>query len=134
MNNKVEKSNRKNSRKVNLHKSLRVVLAIALCLAMVLGTSMTAFANGTNTAADSASAKIEEKIWGLTDIIVTVVRIVGVAMAFWGLVQLALSIQGHDPSQRSQAILMIAGGLLIVFAPNILEALGINLGSHTLSD
>ena len=36
-------------------------------------------------------------------------------------VQVGLSLQSHDPSQRSQGFLTLAGGLVITFAKEILD-------------
>ena len=43
----------------------------------------------------------------------------------WGVVQLGMSIQSHDASQRTQGILCLFGGLLIAFAKEILTAIGV---------
>lgn len=60
----------------------------------------------------------------LNDMIFSVVRLVGIAGAIWGIVQLGMSISGHDPSQRLQGILTLVGSLLIIFAREILQAIG----------
>ena len=39
----------------------------------------------------------------------------------WGIVQVGLSFQSHDPSQRSQGFLTLAGGLVVTFAKEILD-------------
>ena len=51
----------------------------------------------------------------LTDLIFTVLRAVGVILLIWGMVQIALSLKSHDPSQRANSILFI-GGAILVFA------------------
>ena len=38
----------------------------------------------------------------------------------WGIVQVGLSLQSHDPSQRSNGFLTLAGGVIITFAKEIL--------------
>ena len=38
----------------------------------------------------------------------------------WGIVQVGLSLQSHDPSQRSNGFLTLAGGIVITFAKEIL--------------
>jgi len=38
----------------------------------------------------------------------------------WGIVQVGLSLQSHDPSQRSNGFLTLAGGVAITFAKEIL--------------
>ena len=37
------------------------------------------------------------------------------------LIEVGLSLQSHDPSQRSQGFLTLAGGLVITFAKEILD-------------
>ena len=39
----------------------------------------------------------------------------------WGIVQVGLSFQSHDPSQRSNGFLTLAGGIVITFAKEILD-------------
>ncbi len=123
MNNKMIRAKKRSSHIGKYQgKAFGGLTAITLCLDAVFGTSGTAFASSTLDATE-----ITDKIWELTAILVSVVQIVGVIVVLWGVVQLALSIQGHDPSQRSQAILMIAGGLLIILGPRILWALGVSV-------
>ena len=43
----------------------------------------------------------------------------------WGVVQVGMSVQSHDASQRSQGFLCLFGGLLIAFAKEILTAIGV---------
>ena len=42
-------------------------------------------------------------------------------LAVFSIVQVGLSLQSHDPSQRSQGFLTLAGGLVITFAKEILD-------------
>ena len=41
-----------------------------------------------------------------------------------GIVQVGMSIQSHDASQRTQGLLCLFGGLLIAFAKEILTLIG----------
>ena len=41
------------------------------------------------------------------------------------IVQVGMSVQSHDASQRSQGFLCLLGGLLIAFAKQILSAIGV---------
>ena len=43
----------------------------------------------------------------------------------WGIVQLGMSVQSHDATQRTQGVLCLFGGLLIAFAKEILTAIGV---------
>jgi len=48
------------------------------------------------------------------------IRAVGLILLGWGIVQVGLSLQSHDPSQRSNGFLTLAGGIIITFAKEIL--------------
>ena len=49
----------------------------------------------------------------LSDFIFSLIRAIGLILLGWGVVQVGLSFQSHDPSQRSQGFLTLAGGLFI---------------------
>ena len=51
----------------------------------------------------------------------SLIRAIGLILLGWGIVQVGLSLQSHDPSQRSQGFLTLAGGLVITFAKEILD-------------
>ena len=55
----------------------------------------------------------------LSDFIFNIIKAVG-----WGIVQVGMSIQSHDASQRTQGFLCLFGGLMIAFAKEILTAIG----------
>ena len=57
----------------------------------------------------------------LSAFIFSLIRAVGMILLGWGIVQVGLSFQSHDPSQRSQGFLTLAGGLVVTFAKEILE-------------
>ena len=57
----------------------------------------------------------------LSTFIFSLIRAVGLILLGWGIVQVGLSLQSHDPSQRSQGFLTLAGGLVITFAKEILD-------------
>ena len=56
----------------------------------------------------------------LSDFIFGLIRAVGLILLGWGIVQMGLSFQSHDPSQRSNGFLTLAGGIVITFAKEIL--------------
>ena len=39
----------------------------------------------------------------------------------WGIVQVGLALKSHDPSQRANGFLTVAGGIIITFAKEILN-------------
>ena len=57
----------------------------------------------------------------LSNFIFGLIRAVGIILAGWGIVQVGISIQSHDPSQRSNGFLTLAGGIIIIFAKEILN-------------
>ena len=57
----------------------------------------------------------------LSDFIFGLIRAVGLILLGWGIVQVGLSLQSHDPSQRSNGFLTLAGGIVITFAKEILS-------------
>ena len=59
-------------------------------------------------------------IGNLSEFIFGLIRAVGLILLGWGIVQVGLSLQSHDPSQRSNGFLTLAGGVIITFAKEIL--------------
>ena len=60
----------------------------------------------------------------LSDFIFSVIKTIGIIILGWGIVQVGMSIQSHDASQRTQGLLCLFGGLLIAFAKEILTLIG----------
>ena len=92
-------------------KRFRFYCTVVLTLAFALGCSVTAFA-----ANDPMTV-----VTNLSDFIFGLIRAVGLILLGWGIVQVGLSFQSHDPSQRSQGVLTLAGGIVITFAKEILN-------------
>ena len=61
----------------------------------------------------------------LSDFIFSCIKAIGIIILGWGVVQVGMSIQSHDASQRSQGFLCLFGGLIIAFAREILTAIGV---------
>ena len=57
----------------------------------------------------------------LSSFIFSLIRAIGLILLGWGVVQVGLSFQSHDPSQRAQGFLTLAGGLIVTFAKEILD-------------
>ena len=62
-----------------------------------------------------------DTINNLSDLVFQCVRAVGVIVAGYGIVQIGLAVQSHDSSQRANGFLAFFGGLLIMFAKEILD-------------
>ena len=60
----------------------------------------------------------------LSDFIFSIIKAIGIIILGWGIVQVGMSIQSHDASQRTQGLLCLFGGLLITFAKEILTLIG----------
>ena len=60
----------------------------------------------------------------LSTFVFSLIRAIGLILLGWGVVQVGMSIQSHDASQRTQGFLCLFGGLMIAFAKEILTAIG----------
>ena len=93
-------------------KGFRSYATAVLTVALVGCLSLTAFAAGDDPL--TVVNNLSTFIFGL-------IRAVGLILLGWGIVQVGLSLQSHDPSQRSQGFLTLAGGIVITFAKEILD-------------
>ena len=104
------------TRPLPMGKKTRRAFAAYVCLVltvfMVSTMSVTAFAatNDPLTVIDNLSTFI----FGL-------IRAVGIILLGWGIVQIGISLKSHDPSQRANGFLTLAGGVIITFAKEILD-------------
>ena len=88
-------------------KGFRIYCTAIMGAALVLGTSVTAFAaNDPITVINNLS---------------TFIRAIGLILLGFGVVQVGLSLKSHDPSQRANGFLTLAGGVIITFAKEILD-------------
>ena len=62
-----------------------------------------------------------EVINNLSDFIFGLIRAIGLILLGFGVVQVGLSLKSHDPSQRANGFLTLAGGVVITFAKEILN-------------
>ena len=93
-----------------VQKGFRAYCAVIAAATLVCGMSVTAFA-----ASDPITV-----VNNLSDFIFGLVRAVGMIMLGFGIVQIGLSLKSHDPSQRANGFLTLAGGVVITFAKEIL--------------
>lgn len=49
------------------------------------------------------------------------IRAIGMILLGLGIVQVGLSLKSHDPSQRANGFMTVAGGIIITFAKEILN-------------
>ncbi len=93
-----------------VRKGFHFYCTAVMALSLVVGTSVTAFA------ANDPIAVVNN----LSDFIFGLVRAVGMIMLGFGIVQIGMSLKSHDPSQRANGFLTLAGGVVITFAKEIL--------------
>ena len=93
-------------------KGFRRYAVAVLSAVTILGTAMPAFAAGEDPL--GVVNNLSTFIFGL-------IRAVGLILLGWGIVQVGLSLQSHDASQRSNGFLTLAGGIVITFAKEILD-------------
>jgi type IV secretion system protein VirD4 len=86
------------------------VMAVSI-FTLTIGTSMGVLA------ADDPMAVVNN----LSDFIFGLIRAIGMILLGFGIVQVGLSLKSHDPSQRANGFLTVAGGIIITFAKEILN-------------
>ena len=101
---------RKEVRRLPMGKRMKRVMTlyVVLVLVMVSGT-VTVYASDPITVVNNLS----NFIFGL-------IRAIGMILLGFGIVQVGLSLKSHDPSQRANGFLKLAGGIIITFAKEIL--------------
>ena len=57
----------------------------------------------------------------LSNFIFSLIRAIGLILLGIGIMQVGLSLKSHDPSQRSNGFLTLAGGIIITFTKEILN-------------
>ena len=101
-----------------MNKKLKQHYRMAVVAAVISFTcAAPAFASGTAT--DPLAI-----VNNLSDFIFSIIKAIGVIILGWGIVQVGMSIQSHDASQRTQGFLCLFGGLLIAIAKEILVMIG----------
>ena len=91
-------------------RGFRFYCTFVAAVALIGCCSMTAFA------ADDPLSVVNN----LSTFIFGLIRAVGLILLGWGIVQVGLSLQSHDPSQRSNGFLTLAGGIVITCAKETL--------------
>ena len=90
-----------------VRKGFRAYCAVIAAATLVCGMSV--------TASDPITV-----VNNLSDFIFGLIRAIGLILLGFGIVQVGLSLKSHDPSQRANGFLTLAGGIIITFAKEIL--------------
>jgi len=91
-------------------RGLRTYATVLLALALQLTPGLSASANNDPVAV----------VDNLSNFIFGLIRAVGLILLGFGIVQVGMSLKSHDPSQRANGFLTLAGGIIITFAKEIL--------------
>ena len=92
----------------------RAGIAFAFYSAAVL---MATLATTTCLAANDPLAVVNN----LSNFIFSLIRAIGLILLGFGIMQVGLSLKSHDPSQRANGFLTLAGGIIITFTKEILN-------------
>ncbi len=92
-------------------KALKVWTVMIVAVFLVSALAVTCFA---------AEDDPVQVVNNLSDFMFGLVRAVGMIMLGFAVVQIGLSLKSHDPSQRANGFLTLAGGVVITFAKEIL--------------
>ena len=94
-----------------MSKKMKCNFMIFSVVVMIFSMTTTAFATDDPIAVVN---NLSEFIFGL-------IRAIGIILLAFGIVQVGLSLKSHDPSQRANGFLTLAGGIIITFAREILN-------------
>ena len=94
-----------------MKKTKRILITMWVAVVLCISISTTALA-----AADPLQV-----VNNLSDFMFSIIRAIGVILLGFGIVQIGMSLKSHDPSQRSNGFMTFFGGLLIMFAREILN-------------
>ncbi len=97
-----------------LQRRAKRLYALCVCLALTMAVFiMPAFA--------AAGGDPLDVVNNLSEFIFSLIRAVGLILLGYGILQVGLSLQSHDSSQRSNGMLTIAGGIVITFTKELLN-------------
>jgi hypothetical protein len=104
---------KKENIKINIRKNIIVKVAFIAIYAILLFVLQ-----ATNVfAADDPIAVVNN----LSNFVFGLIRAVGMIILGFGIVQVGMSLKSHDPTQRANGIMTLAGGIVITFAKEILS-------------
>lgn len=95
---------------MKLSKKVKFFFTLFTALVLVFSITTTAFATDDPL----------EVVNNLSEFIFGLIRAIGIILLAFGIVQIGLALKSHDPSQRANGFLTLAGGVIITFAREIL--------------
>ena len=95
---------------MKMTKRTRNIFLIFCVLVVTFSITTTAFA------ADDPLTVVNN----LSEFIFGLIRAIGIILLAFGVLQIGMSLKSHDPSQRANGMLTLAGGIVITFTKEIL--------------
>ena len=92
-------------------KRMKLFFTLFAVVVLVFSITTTAFA------ADDPLAVVNN----FSEFIFGLIRAIGIILLAFGIVQVGHSLKSHDPSQRANGFLTLAGGIIITFTKEILN-------------
>ena len=96
---------------MKLNKRKKILFILYTALVLTANLTMPVFATNDPVAVVN---NFSEFMFGL-------IRAIGMILLGFGIVQVGLSLKSHDPSQRANGFMTVAGGIIITFAKEILN-------------
>ena len=96
---------------MRMSKKTRQLFSVFCAIVLVLSFTATAFATDDPL----------QVINNLSEFVFGLIRAIGIILLAFGIVQVGLSLKSHDPSQRANGFLTLAGGVIITFARELLN-------------
>lgn len=97
---------------MNLNKTKKILFTVYTALVLTVNvTALPVFA------ANDPVAVVNN----FSDFMFGLIRAIGMILLGLGIVQVGLSLKSHDPSQRANGFMTVAGGIVITFAKEILN-------------
>lgn len=75
----------------------------------------------------ASSTGVEASLNKIVDLVVVVVRIIGFVLSVWGIVEFAMAQNAHDGAGKLRGVSLLASGILVFFAKEILSYAGVSL-------
>lgn len=101
----------KKKNKKTIYNIYKIYIIGVLLFLAIFGFNVTVYA------ADDPMAVVNN----LSDFIFSLIKAIGMILLGLGVVQVGLSLKAHDPSQRANGFLTLAGGIIITFSKEILN-------------
>lgn len=98
----------------SVRRGFKFYCALSVIVIMLCSLAMPVFASETTNDPLTVINNLSDFVFGL-------IRAVGMITLGFGIVQVGLSLKSHDPSQRANGFLTLAGGVVITFAKEILN-------------